>query len=509
MKRTALILFLIPASLLICASNAHALYSELHSLIAYESSLVQTVPSEVHVYSGDYPECIDSARNNVCKGAYDEDADRDPRLSGGGLTTWWGLLNWGTHFWQPDAGPDGGLLTTVDNIPVNLESQNAYERAQSLYQSAVETYDADPSGAYYLLGRVAHLLADMATPAHVHLDPHISDTDRTGDDSFEEYTAWQYILGIPPEQQTANFEVVFPHNTLVPVQYEDLSDGGYPEEPLLYRLFYSMAEMSSNYDSDDADGKIDRGMRRGMSVKMTHDNLEAVYAIGEDFSVRRISEGYRLSPERSKFILLNSTVKNIETELPSFYAVGLVFADGLELHLLSEFYKTDIGDEDLSPFADTLLAAAVEHTAALYRMFWTETHPSLGERLPDIVLNRGNHILAVARPAPLDVPLDIIPKDWEGVKVEVYAWMELNSDGSRAMAYYDGTWQPFDNLDGMRPLASSYGLPAINGGIWRILDSTSSITDMRLRLNVCMDRQNDGRLTPSESVCDGIIVSLK
>lgn len=508
MKKAALVLFFVNVLFFFRAQSADALYAELHSLIAGESTLVGSVPSETHVYSGDYPYCLYSARDNLCKGAYDEDADRDPRLSSG-LDTWFGLLNWGTHFWQPDAGPDGGLLMTVGSIPVNLEHQNAYERAWSLYQSAVGTYDADPSGAYYILGRVAHLLGDMATPAHVHLDPHISDADSTGDDSFEEYTAWQYILGIPPEQQIANFEVVFPHDSLVPVQVEDLSDGGYPEEPPLYRLFYSMAEMSSNYDSDDADGKTDCGVRRGVSVKMTHNDLEAVYAIGEDFSVGRIYEGYRLSPERSKFILLNSTLKDIETELPSFYAVGLVFDDGLELHLLSEFDKTDIGDDDLSPIADTLLAAAIEHTAALYRMFWTETHPSLGGRLPEIVLNHGNHILAVARPAPLDVPLDIIPKDWEGVKVEVYAWIELTTDGNRTMAYYDGTWKPFDNLDGMRPIASSYGLPAINGGTWRILDSTSSLTDMRLSLNICIDRKNDDRLTPSESVCDGIVVSAK
>lgn len=509
MKRTALILFLIPASLLICANSAYALYSELHSLIAYESSLVQTVPSEVHVYSGDYPECIDSARNNVCKGAYDEDADRDPRLSGGGLTTWWGLLNWGTHFWQPDAGPDGGLLISVGNIPVNLESQNACQRAQYLYQSAVETYDEDPSRAYYLLGRAAHLLADMATPAHVHLDPHISDRDSTGDDSFEEYTAWQYISGVAPGEQTANFEAVFPRENLFPVQYEILPGDGYPEEPPLYRLFYSMAEMSNNYDSDDADGKTDGGMRRGASVKITHGNLQTVYAIGADLSVKHLSGGYGLSPERNKFVLLDSAALTLADEMPSFCAVGLVFADGLELHYLSEFDKTDIADKDLSPLADTLLPAAVEHTAALYRMFWSQTHSFPENEVPDIILNQGNHVLTVRRPVPLDIPLDIIPKSWKHVSVEIYAWTGLTADADGVMMYYDGTWTPFDDFGGMRPAISSYSLAGINGGTWRILDNTSSMPDIRLRINICIDRKKDGRLTPSESVCDGIIVSLK
>lgn len=507
MKKAALTLFLVTAFFVFRAKNAHALYTDLHSMIAYESSLLQTVPSELHVYSGYYPDCLYSAKDNMCKGAYDEDADRDPRLSGG-LNTWLGLLNWGTHFWQPDAGPDGGLLRVVGNIPVNLESQNAYQRATSLYQTAVETYDEDPSRAYYLLGRVAHLLADMATPAHVHLDPHVSDADSTGDDSFEEYTAWRYISGVTPEEQTANFETVFPRNNFLPVPYETLPDGGHPEEPSLFRLFYSMAEMSSDYDSDDADGKTDMGIRRGMSVRITHDNLEAAYAISEDFSVQQLSAGYRLSPERSKFILLSSAMETIRSKLPSFYAIGLVFADGLELHFLSEFDKTDIGDEDLSPLAQVLLPAAIEHTAALYRMFWTQTHPSLEEGLPDIVLNRGDHVLTIERPAALDVPLDVAPKGWEGVGVEVYAWAELTSDGE-AVFFHDGTWSPLGGLEGMLPVIPYYRLTGANAGTWHVMDTTSSMSGVRFRLNVCIDRKNDGHLTPSESVCDGIVVSIR
>ncbi|MEJ2696998.1 MAG: hypothetical protein P8013_10155 [Candidatus Sulfobium sp.] len=508
MKRAALILLLISLPVLFRAQKAHALYSELHSLIAYESSLVQTVPSELHVYSGDYPDCLYSARDNLCKGAYDEDADRDPRLSDG-PDVWWGLLNWGTHFWQPDAGPDGGLLTKVENIPVNLESQNAYQRAQSLYRSAVEIYDEDPSGAYYLLGRVAHLLADMATPAHVHLDPHISDMDSTGDDSFEEYTGRQYISGIPAGERAANFEAAFPRANLLPVPYGSLTDGGYPEEPPLFRLFYSMAEMSDNYDSDDADGKTDRGTRRGTSVRTTHSGLEGVYAVGEDFTVRQLSWGYGLSPARNKFILLDSARKTLADEMPSFYGIGLVFDDGLELHLLSDFDKTDIGDEDLSPVGDTLLPSGVEHTAALYRMFWADTHPSLGNGVPEIILNRGDHILTVQRPAPFDVPIDIVPGDWEGTGVEIYAWVGFAGDGGETMFYYDGAWEPGDGPGSMRPVVSGYSLAGINAGIWRILGATSAFPVLRGRVNVCIDKENDGRLTPSESVCDGIVLSIK
>jgi hypothetical protein len=50
---------------------------------------------------------------------------------------------------------------------------SAYEAATALWQEALGAYgQGDKALAYYTLGRVAHLLADMTTPTHVHNDRH-------------------------------------------------------------------------------------------------------------------------------------------------------------------------------------------------------------------------------------------------------------------------------------------------------------------------------------------------
>jgi len=107
-------------------SQAYAFPPEIHRIIAYESSLIEGVPSEINVYIGDPENCINNFGDNICEGAYDEDAERDPRISTPNFFTWWGLFNWGTHFWQPNGGPTGGRLDSIGAIPVNLESKNAY-----------------------------------------------------------------------------------------------------------------------------------------------------------------------------------------------------------------------------------------------------------------------------------------------------------------------------------------------------------------------------------------------
>jgi len=55
---------------------------------------------------------------------------------------------------------------------------SARERAADLWAQALTAYAQDPanvgeSGPYFLLGRVLHLLQDMASPAHIHDDAHV------------------------------------------------------------------------------------------------------------------------------------------------------------------------------------------------------------------------------------------------------------------------------------------------------------------------------------------------
>ena len=173
MSRRDLAALLIAMLLTCLARPAIALPSRVHAILAYEAARMPAVPAEIgsDAYVGTPDNPIDDDRDDtLCEGAFDEDYDRTPRsifdlLDVSNPNLVWG---WGSHFWNPAAGPDAGQLLILNPPP----PQNAYQRGAMLYRQAVDLYPTDPAGAYYRLGRVVHLLTDMATPAHTHLDVH-------------------------------------------------------------------------------------------------------------------------------------------------------------------------------------------------------------------------------------------------------------------------------------------------------------------------------------------------
>lgn len=487
------------------SNPAHALYPELHSTIDYEASLVPGVPSETAIYAGAPEDCINKNRDNICEGAYDEDADRDPRITPG---AWSGFFNWGSHFWQPAGGATGGLLENVGGLSVNLESQNAYQRARMLYDSAKTLYNENPSYAYYLLGRIGHLLSDIATPAHVHLDAHFSDVF-LGDDSFEEYTRIRYVTADRLSGISA-LETDFPVSGIVPADYKNLSDAGFPGEPLLFRIFYSMATTAAAYDSDDADGTKDKGIRRGRSVNIANTSLINAFAVCTGCQDRILSsEEYQLSLARRKFILLNSTIDTLNHSNPPYEEIRLDFTGGSEIHTLTEFIKTDIGDRDMAIVSNLLLPAALSNTAALYQLFWAETHPSLDNSIPNLIINSGKHRLDIIKPGPLDIKIDIASMGWKDTEVELYIWLDASLSGKRMRFYFDGIWQPFETFNELRPIFKSFRLSDIQGVVWRVIDDSSLLPDMNFNINLCLDRITDGYYTPAESICSGVLVSVR
>ncbi|MEK7630548.1 MAG: MopE-related protein [Patescibacteria group bacterium] len=99
-----------------------------------------------------------------------------------------------SHFWDPDiyhssfvGDFDGGLAVAVRPITRFLfcdsgisnkcrVRQSSYHRAQALWATAVSLYrEGKTRESYYALGRVAHLLEDLTSPAHVHGDNHNGD----------------------------------------------------------------------------------------------------------------------------------------------------------------------------------------------------------------------------------------------------------------------------------------------------------------------------------------------
>lgn len=302
--------------------TAYALPTEVHAIISFEAAKLPGVPEDFHNQDVlGRPDASDpqDQDSTICQGSIDEDADRvpDSLLQLIRFLDPNSLWSWGTHFWNPIAGPEAGQLLLLNPPP----AKNAYQRGRMLYEEALTAYPVDPSQAWYLLGRVAHLLEDMATPAHTHLDPHVSDglaaflrMPDLAADSFEEYLSRTYVTnpagpGIAAGQ--LRFEQDWVPDTLDPVPVASLGSAGHPELGDLFKLFNSMARWSVRWDSNDVDGTGAAGIGGG-SLRNDH----------------------------------------------------------------------HISDADCQRMAGDLMPKAVAHVAALYRLFWRDTHPE--EALPSI-----------------------------------------------------------------------------------------------------------------------------
>lgn len=214
------------------------------------------------------PNTADPDEDSVLEGAVRE--DRFTLLDFEHLPSKHEIIPWLEHFWDPRAGPSSDGLSVVlwvcEEPPFGLppfavavgSDTNAYERAQGFWDEARRLY-AEPGGAkkaeaYYYLGRVAHLLADMGTPAHVSMDQHhipaglcewIPDwleADYTTGDRYEEYM-----------------------ENATPAQYGAWTQAAHAHAPFIMdwdELFIGLAGRAIAFDSNDKDGTLDRGTRR-------------------------------------------------------------------------------------------------------------------------------------------------------------------------------------------------------------------------------------------------------
>ena len=144
-----------------------------HQYLVYQGYLLLDgeIKAEMGKYIGGPKECIENSCGSenkgktIAEGAYEEDK----------------FGNWMNHFWDPDTG--SGLRLG------SLNYSSAYDMAEELWNESLEFYaQGDEEMAYYTLGRVAHLLADVSVPAHVHLDFH-PPWDK---DNYEEYISTYY-----------------------------------------------------------------------------------------------------------------------------------------------------------------------------------------------------------------------------------------------------------------------------------------------------------------------------
>jgi len=186
----------------------------------------------------------------IANGAYLEDTLAGPLAGNRGA-----LKPWLQHFWQKNLGETGlhypKLQTLINIASLGLAKEDlvnnkaAYRRAEDYWQEYVINKWLNGSSeskeeALLNLGRVVHLLQDMATPAHTNNDMHIGGF--WDDDDFEDYVGSECEGGIPYKYKAPT--------TLNPF-YEldwDIKD-----------LFVHKASETIKYDSDDENG-IGKGL---------------------------------------------------------------------------------------------------------------------------------------------------------------------------------------------------------------------------------------------------------
>jgi len=207
------------------------------------------------------------------------------------------------HSWNPNTNGEWGLPG----------EQSALEWANYYLDEAVDFYrSGDPFRAYYYLGRVAHLLEDAATPAHVLGDCHAEWMGIPGCwDGDDNYEVWLEQGNLPGSPAVSSFSYTEYRDPARLAQVPDERPGGasinllthllssasaygytdgvrlWLEGPRikdkppdhgwvtvvpghvnwdLFHIFYWAAERADNYDSDSESGELDNGARRAGGI---------------------------------------------------------------------------------------------------------------------------------------------------------------------------------------------------------------------------------------------------
>ncbi|MFC1552610.1 FlgD immunoglobulin-like domain containing protein [Candidatus Latescibacterota bacterium] len=327
----------------------HSTDPPVHQYIAYKAfKIIENTPIYSDLYSdmsgyvgylgnesvnSDYFP-VDDEGGSICEGAEEEDqwGSEIPPSVPGWETTYF------THFWNPDIiissydDFSAGLLLPIviydfskmKFVEKSFQYMSAPQKALRYFHEAIIFYNNnEKSNAYYLLGKIAHLLTDMSVPAHVLCDMHPGDlkgkiiellssyNDYGPGDNYEIYigegekfeswpksglTAWDWNT-MPMPSEYAKYDQL--RNNESWDQYESG----------LFKLFLKLAEMTDEYDSDEFMGEKNPGSMNG------YNNQEG-----------------------------------------------------------SSWGKEVVTDENCKIIADDLMPASMEAVAGLYQLFWDATH---------------------------------------------------------------------------------------------------------------------------------------
>lgn len=206
----------------------------------------------------------------IAQGAWDEDhCEIEP------YPPCWPWIPNGWHSWDPDTG---GYW----ELPGWPDLGSGLTRADRLFAMALEAHAAGDSEAGYLyLGRAIHMLGDMATPAHVHLDTHLPPLDMDPyemwlnegdlantrdwltqhpadpewDLAFRQLPAWDELDSDLQGQLEAASQVYGGRSS----GQELWLLGPEAHDVIVFRLMALMAEEADDWDSDDVSGEQHHG----------------------------------------------------------------------------------------------------------------------------------------------------------------------------------------------------------------------------------------------------------
>ncbi len=329
----------------------HAVEIPVHQWIAYQAKDIWTTSEitsmiEKNNYSNVWATNTDSfcdhsgysSSEGILVGACEEDTDRYesvcPPL---GQPYCW-------HFWEPDKPQNGAYNYGWSSGLYD----SAYVRAQMLWDThVIPNYPSNMSEAYYWLGRIAHLLTDMAVPAHTHDDTHIDVLGGlgAGDEAFESFMKitdkpnywdeqkpnYQHFLGANYKDQQYNYESEY--------FYSDAKSN--PTN--LFKLFWYTAQKTQYFASDDWDAFSNDGITGNYNNYFAFENGNTYYFPGGS------SNTYLWDSEGGASVIVND--------------------------------KDDIEDDsnegpNLAKIAEANIPHAMKAVAGLYRLFWHETlHP--------------------------------------------------------------------------------------------------------------------------------------
>ena len=304
------------------------------------------------------------AGDDIYVGSAEEDLGETPFPCTGleQITTNEGRNSFFEHFWDPDfprltpsnqeqRGYNCGTLGDGYNLglPAIVPSacgdhfDSAYRSSQDEWDKAIVLYRTGRvDEAYYKLGIVAHLLEDMALPAHVHLVPHpqgfIKKIPKTsplaGPDLYEDFVDKGLVKKVAGRSNILGQEYRFECLPNLPCDF-DWSQV-HPNPTNFFKLFWYTAQ-KTQYFASRTTGAFGNSPLVG---------------IGNDFYVDLEGDAHRF---------------------PNLWQ-GEAIPIRDPQALADKKQRKDV----LQQMADALVPHALKAVAGLYHLFWMETHPEIG-----------------------------------------------------------------------------------------------------------------------------------